>query len=173
MKKTMKKNLFTLLFACSVPFFLVSCGGGNTDSSGESEKQKVTIGKSTAKKEKKEETTTGKIENQLAEKGIGPIKSLTLENLNQAMADEGKVIFEKNCTACHKIDKKFVGPALKGIMERRSPEWTMNMILNPEEMIQKDPLAKQVMIESNMAVMANQNLTEDEARKILEYFRTL
>jgi len=48
----------------------------------------------------------------------------------------------------------------------------MNMILNPEEMIQKDPIAKQLLIDSNGAPMANQNLTEDEARSILEYFRT-
>lgn len=71
------------------------------------------------------------------------------------------------------MDKKFIGPALAGVTERRSPEWIMNMILNPEEMIQKDPIAKQLMIESNMAVMANQNLTEEEARAILEYFRSL
>jgi hypothetical protein len=49
----------------------------------------------------------------------------------------------------------------------------MNMILNPEEMIQKDPIAKKLLVESNLAPMANQHLTEAEARKILEYFRTL
>jgi hypothetical protein len=48
----------------------------------------------------------------------------------------------------------------------------MNMILNPEEMVQKDPIAKQLLVEYNGAPMANQNLTEDEARAILEYFRT-
>ena len=62
---------------------------------------------------------------------------------------------------------------MKGITERRTPEWVMNMILNPEEMIKEDALAKQVMIESNMAIMANQSLTEDQARNIYEYFRTL
>ena len=49
----------------------------------------------------------------------------------------------------------------------------MNMILNPERMLAEDPLAKKVMVENNMAVMANQNLTEEEARAILEYFRSL
>jgi cytochrome c len=57
------------------------------------------------------------------------------------------------------------------VTERRTHEWIMNMILNPEQMIKEDPIAKKLLVESNMAVMANQNLKEDEARAILEYFR--
>lgn len=75
--------------------------------------------------------------------------------------------------ACHKPDKKFIGPAPKGILERRTPEWIMNMILNPEEMTQKDPLAHALLKEFNGSPMANQGLTEEEARQVLEYFRTL
>ena len=47
------------------------------------------------------------------------------------------------------------------------------MILNPEVMVKEDPVAKALLIEFNGSPMANQGLTEDEARKILEYFRTL
>ena len=70
-------------------------------------------------------------------------------------------------------DKKFIGPAPKGIFERRSPEWIMNMILNPENMIQNNQEAKELLAEFNGAPMANQNLTQEEARAVLEYFRTL
>jgi hypothetical protein len=49
----------------------------------------------------------------------------------------------------------------------------MNMILNPEEMLQKDPLAKALFMEFNGQLMTDQQLTVDEARAILEYFRTL
>lgn len=108
----------------------------------------------------------------MSNKGIGPIKSIELGEIDQAMVAEGEVVFKAKCTACHKISKKFVGPALKGVTERRSPEWIMNMTLNPEEMIQKDPIAKQLLLEANGAPMANQNLTEQEARQLLEYFRT-
>jgi hypothetical protein len=38
-------------------------------------------------------------------------------------------------------------------------------------MIKEDPIAKRLLIESNMAVMANQGLKEDEARALVEYFR--
>lgn len=107
-------------------------------------------------------------------KGIGPVKELTLDaTIDAEMAKQGKAIYMQMCTACHKPDKKFIGPAPKGILERRSPEWVMNMILNPEVMIQKDPIAKQLLIEYNGAPMANQNLSQEQARQVLEYFRTL
>lgn len=108
----------------------------------------------------------------LSNKGIGPIKNVELgDGIDADMASNGGDIFKNMCSACHKMDKKFVGPQLAGVSERRSPEWIMNMILNPEQMIKEDPIAKKLLIESNMAVMANQGLAEDEARAILEYFR--
>lgn len=107
----------------------------------------------------------------LKDKGIGPISSLTLGEIDETMAAEGKEVFKLKCSACHKITKRFVGPPLEGITERRTPEWIMNMILNPEEMVAKNKIAKDLLAEY-LSPMANQSLTEDEARKILEYFRT-
>ncbi|MGE5355379.1 MAG: c-type cytochrome [Deltaproteobacteria bacterium] len=108
------------------------------------------------------------------DKGVGPITSLTLnEKIDDVMAKKGLEIFNAKCTACHKPDKKYIGPAPKGILDRRSPEFVMNMILKPEKMIAENDLVKQMVGEYNGAVMANQNLTEEEARAVLEYFRTL
>ena len=110
----------------------------------------------------------------LDNKGVGPITSLTLgDEIDQDMAATGKEVYDKMCLACHRVGKKFIGPAPNGIFERRSPEWVMNMILNPEGMVKEDPLAKDLLIEFNGSPMANQGLTEDEARAVLEYFRTL
>lgn len=110
----------------------------------------------------------------LENKGVGPIKSVTLDaEIDQALAAKGKETYDQMCTACHKVDKKFIGPAPKGILKTRTPEWVMNMILNPEVMIKEDPLAKDLLQEFNGAPMANQGLTEEQARSILEYFRTL
>lgn len=108
----------------------------------------------------------------MSNKGIGPISSVDLGEIDDALVAKGEIEFKAKCTACHKISKRHIGPALKGVTDRRSPEWIMNMILNPEEMVANDPIAKQLLIEYNGAPMANQNLTEDEARSILEYFRT-
>ncbi|HEY9220071.1 MAG: cytochrome c [Lutibacter sp.] len=129
---------------------------------------------------KKEEKVAAPVEEQKAvveetdpmkDKGIGPITSITLGEIDQKMADEGKAVFLAKCSACHKISKRVVGPALVGVTTRRSPEWIMNMILNPEKMVAENPIAKKLLAEY-VAPMANQNLTEAEARLILEYFRT-
>ena len=128
--------------------------------------------------EKKEEKASVPVEvkevvevDPMQDKGIGPITSIALAEIDEAMAAEGKAIFVAKCSACHKISKRVVGPALIGITERRSPEWIMNMILNPEVMVAENPIAKKLLAEY-LAPMANQGLTENEARLILEYFRT-
>lgn len=146
-----------LVAVSALAFFLLSCGPSAED--------KAKLDKVKAQIEASKDP--------LQNKGIGPVKSLILGDIDQAMVDEGKSLFDASCTACHKVEKKFIGPSPKDIMTRRSPEWVMNMILNPEEMVAKDPIAKQLLIDYNGAPMANQNLTEDQARKILEYFRTL
>jgi cytochrome c551/c552 len=138
---------------------MASCGGDNS-------KKEVPAAK---QEETKVETDTS---DPMSNKGIGPISSITLGEIDPALVSEGEAVFKAKCTACHKISKKFVGPALQGVTQRRSPEWIMNMALNPEEMIQNDPIAQKLIVEFNGAPMANQNLTEAEARAILEYFRT-
>mgnify|MGYP001824143920 CR=1 FL=1 len=35
----------------------------------------------------------------------------------------GKKLFNANCAACHKLDKKLIGPALGGVTEKRENEW--------------------------------------------------
>ena len=105
-------------------------------------------------------------------KGVGQITSIDLGDVDDALATEGKAQFDLNCTACHKIGKRYIGPDLMGITDRRSPEWIMNMILDPEKMVAEDPIAKGLLGEF-VSPMANQNLTVDQSRAILEYFRTL
>ncbi len=110
----------------------------------------------------------------MSTKGVGPIKSVTLApEIDQAMAANGKEIYDQMCLACHRVGKKFIGPPPNGVLERRTPEWVMNMILNPQEMVQQDPLARDLLQEFNGSPMSNQGLTEEQARAILEYFRTL
>ena len=40
----------------------------------------------------------------------------------------GKKLFKANCGACHKLDKRVVGPALAGITENREEEWLLAWI---------------------------------------------
>lgn len=110
----------------------------------------------------------------LDRKGIGPVKDLKLpEEINSEMVSVGKQLFDTKCISCHIADKNLVGPAPKGILDRRSPEWVMNMIINPTEMLEKDDFAKELLAEFKGVPMINERITEEEARAMLEYFRTL
>ena len=164
------KLIVKIGLAVALVFSFAACGNSKKD-----EKESLRLDDySSQPKEKETETKEAAADSgdDLSNKGIGPVKSLELpESINSDMAANGASIFKNMCSACHKMDKKFVGPAIEGVTERRSPEWIMNMILNPEEMIKKDPIAKRLMVESNMAIMANQGLEEDQARAIVEYFR--
>jgi mono/diheme cytochrome c family protein len=107
----------------------------------------------------------------MQDKGIGPITSVDISGaIDDALASEGAIFFETKCTACHKMDKRKIGPALTDVTKRRTPEWIMNMIMNPDEMVKENAQARQLLIEYS-APMANQSLTESETRAILEYFR--
>ena len=107
------------------------------------------------------------------EHGIGPVtEPVTLPaTVDPAMADAGKAVFETKCSACHKMGEKYVGPALGEVTTRRSPAFIMNMILNPQEMVERHPVAKQLLAE-HMSFMPNQGVTQDEARQVVEYLRT-
>lgn len=154
----MKLKFLTIL---TLVVIMSSCGG---------EKVKEEVAKEPEKKEVAKGKELDKID-PMKDKGVGPIKSINLGDIDDALVAKGKEVFKLKCTACHKITKRFVGPPLKGVTQRQTPEWIMNMILNPEVMVVENAKAKELLMEYS-APMANQNLTEEEARAILEYLRT-
>ena len=92
--------------------------------------------------------------------------------LNAQWVADGKAIYDLKCQSCHKLtDEKLVGPGWKGVTERRKPEWIMNMITNVDMMLEKDPQA-QKLLEECLVRMPNQNLSKEEARKVLEFQRS-
>ena len=104
--------------------------------------------------------------------GVGKFKHIDLgANLDKNLADGGKAIYNMKCSGCHKLTgEKLVGPGWKGVTERRKPEWIMNFVTNTEEMLNKDTTA-QAMLEICMVKMPNQNLSDEDARKVLEFMR--
>jgi len=106
----------------------------------------------------------------LPNRGVGPVKAVAIAEIDAGLADKGKSAFAAKCSACHKLGERYVGPDLAGVTKRRSPEWIMNMILNPQEMTQKDPIAQELFGEY-LVQMTFQNVSEADARAILEHFR--
>lgn len=159
----MKKRAATIIYLIALIILSVvlsSCGdsGSQDPSSFSNQKKQPTM------------NTSGLNDFEL-KNGIGPIKQIIeLSSIDMNLAKEGEKIFESKCAACHKMDERYVGPAQRDVLERRSPEFVMNMMLNPEEMYQKHPEVKKMLGEF-MTQMPNQNLTIQDARAILEYFR--
>ncbi len=94
------------------------------------------------------------------------------KGINQDLAAKGEKLFkQKGCMACHTIGKgRLVGPDLKGVTERRKPEWLIAMITNPDSMLKYDPIAKQL-LKKYKTPMTNQNVSEEEAKAIIEYIK--
>lgn len=149
---------------------IVSCGGKDK----KEEEKDGGFEMSRTKKEVKSDAASEGVPVDMDNKGVGPITSVDFgSDIDTEMAARGEEKFNAICTACHMADQRMIGPALSGVYERRSPEWVMNMILNPDGMLKEDPIAKALLKEYNNAIMLNQNLTEAEARDVAEYLRTL
>ena len=142
-------------FASMLSLFLFSCGGSSDGDSAAGDKPKP-------KSMIEEPADDGK--------GVGEIKEVKLNNpLDKAMVEKGQAIYDLKCSACHKLtDQRVVGPGWKGLTDRRKPEWIMNMILNVDVMLEQDPAA-QKLLEECLTRMPNQNLTQEDARAVLEF----
>ena len=140
---------------------LFSCSSGENENNATDAREETGIAN---------ESTDAPVEDE--GKGIGPITTVEVsDSIDEALATEGKTIFEGKCAACHTLtNEKVVGPGLLGVTERRKSEWIMNMVINPEEMTKKDPAAKKLLAE-HLTQMTNQDITEKDARALLEFMR--
>jgi cytochrome c551/c552 len=89
-----------------------------------------------------------------------------------AGVEPGKELFRNHCKACHSIDQKLVGPALKDIHLRRDSTWLYQFIKNSQAMVQSgDATAVALFNEHNQIIMPNQNLSDTQITSILDYLK--
>lgn len=107
-----------------------------------------------------------------AKTGVGPIKEPVElgDQIDAEMAAKGENLFKEKCSVCHEIHDSNRGPALGGVLDKRSPQFVMNMILNPDGMIENNPQIKALKAVYGIR-MDDLHLTEEEARQIVEYLR--
>jgi mono/diheme cytochrome c family protein len=86
-------------------------------------------------------------------------------------AAKGKEIFNANCAACHKLDAKSTGPALRGVEAKYDKEWLYKWIKNSGELIKSgDAQAVKVFEENNkVAMTAFPQLSNEDIDNILAY----
>ena len=95
-------------------------------------------------------------------------------NLLFADAAEGEKLFNANCTACHAINDKVVGPALKDVDKRHSEAWIIKWVKNSQAMVKSgDAEALKIYNEYNQSVMtAFPQFSDAQVKSILEYVKT-
>jgi cytochrome c len=107
------------------------------------------------------------------ENGIGPIKEkIQLGEIDPVKVAAGEKTYISLCAPCHKLDKRLVGPAQRYTTDRRTPEYILNMMMNPDEMTKRHPTGKEMLAEY-LAPMSNQNLTLEQAKEVLDYLRSI
>lgn len=86
-------------------------------------------------------------------------------------AAAGKALFNANCAACHKLDAKMTGPALRGVAERRDRAWLGQWIRNSKGLIASgDADAVKVFEEFNKVPMtAFPQLSDADIDNIIAY----
>lgn len=151
------KKVFVLIIAAGL-LYACSNGSDNNNASAKSDA----------------DATTAATENPSYDPHRGEGKFTNVEvadKLDATMADAGKKIYDVKCSACHKLtSEKLVGPGWAGVSKKFAPEWIMNFITNTDAMIDKDPQV-QAQLEICLVRMPNQNLSDDDARHILEFMR--
>jgi cytochrome c2 len=157
-----------MIIVCSLALFVAACG--NSGDKNNTTSTETTAPDTTAS------AASGTAENGNPSydpnRGEGKFHDVKLgDKLDAAMAAKGEKISELKCMSCHKMtDERLVGPGWHGVTSRHKPEWIMNFMTNTDEMIDKDPKA-QAMLEICMVRMPNQNISDEDARDILEFMR--
>ena len=90
---------------------------------------------------------------------------------NTAAVQAGKKLFNANCAACHKLNKRAVGPALKGVSAKYDKEWLYSWIKNSTAMVKSgDAQAVAIYEEYNKSVMTSfPQLSNEDIDNILAY----
>lgn len=96
--------------------------------------------------------------------------SLQAQEVDAERQKEGRKLFKSLCASCHKLDKKLVGPALKGVTDKYEKEWLYKWIRNNAELIASgDALAIEAAEYSPTAMTAFPQLTDKNIDDILYY----
>jgi len=100
--------------------------------------------------------------------------ALTLAFSFQIFAQDvaaGKALFNAQCAACHKLDDKMTGPALRGVGGKYELEWLQKWIRNSADLIKSgDDKANKIFNEYNKSPMtAFPQLSDDDINNIIAY----
>jgi protein SCO1 len=84
----------------------------------------------------------------------------------------GQTIFRQRCSACHAPSGQSVGPALRGVVARRSRAWLARWLKDPGGMLaRKDPVATALLAGSGGVAMPATGLSDAEVSEVIRYLQ--
>ncbi|MBP9150660.1 MAG: c-type cytochrome [Flavobacteriales bacterium] len=86
-----------------------------------------------------------------------------------AIAQDGEQLFTKNCSACHKMGTRLVGPDLTGVTERRSEDWVKSFITNSQAMVAAGDADAVAIFEEYKIPMTSFPLSDAELTALVGY----
>jgi len=98
-------------------------------------------------------------------------KKVTADPTETPVANNGELLFKNNCAACHKPDKDFTGPPLKGALQRwgGDKKAMYEFIRNPAGSIATNAYARELFEKWNKTTMTPCSLSEPELDSIMNY----
>ncbi|RZJ73950.1 c-type cytochrome [Flavobacterium sp.] len=82
----------------------------------------------------------------------------------------GKALFNTNCAACHKLDSKSTGPALRGVADKHPMSWIYDWVHNSSAMVKAgDPKAVALFAEYKSVMTAFPQLSTADIDNIIAY----
>ncbi len=99
---------------------------------------------------------------------------LTLTVFSIPTLEEGKLIFNKRCAACHNVNKTVTGPALAGVEGRHSIDWIIKFVHSSQTVIKSGDTSAVALYEkfNKIPMPDHGDLSEDNIRGILAYIKT-
>ena len=89
---------------------------------------------------------------------------------NPLLAQDGQAIYKTYCASCHKPDKDFTGPALKGARDREpSKDWVYKWVANTTTMVNTDPYAMALKAKYGSVMTAFPDLKKEEIDAVLNW----
>ena len=94
--------------------------------------------------------------------------------IGTAFPQDGKSLFNANCTACHTLGGGIlVGPDLKGSTGKHTEDWMIKWIKGSQKMVeQKDAQALELFNKYNMIPMPDQTISDAEIKAVIAYIKS-
>ncbi|UXX79935.1 c-type cytochrome [Reichenbachiella carrageenanivorans] len=91
---------------------------------------------------------------------------------DEAIISAGEKLFKANCTVCHDVNDKVIGPALRDVHKRRNLAWIQAFVKNSQKVIKSgDEYAVNLYNEYNKTEMTAFDFSDEEIASIVGYIK--